>query len=93
MKSKRDDMFGMSLDQQVINLLVLRRGRWCCDKCLMLALNRPEQHVVAYVTDTLAATGAYSRIRGFCRDCHRFKLVTMANRTAEPTRQGHVTRP
>jgi hypothetical protein len=88
MKSNHDHALGTSLHQQVVNLLMLRRGRWCCDGCLALALDRPEQHAVEYVTDTLAATDAYSRIRGFCRDCHRFKLVTMANGTTGPPRSG-----
>jgi hypothetical protein len=88
MKSNRDNLFGMTLGQKVVQLLDLRRGQWCCDRCLSLALDRPEQHGVQFVTDTLAANGVYRRSRGFCGDCHRDKLVTMANRTAEPTRRG-----
>jgi len=82
-ESNRDDIFSVTLNQQVAKLLALRQGRWCCDKCLALALDRSEQHAVEYVTDALAANGGYSRRRGFCRDCHRFKLVTMATRTTD----------
>jgi hypothetical protein len=78
-ESNCNDIFSMNLDQQVVKLLAPRRGHWCCDSCLALALDRPEQHAVQYVTDTLATTGAYSRRRGRCADCHREKLVTMAN--------------
>jgi hypothetical protein len=79
MEPNHDDMIGMTLDQRVVKLLALRRGRWCCDRCLTLALDLPDRHAVRYVTDTLAATGAYSRRRGRCADCQRDKLVTMAN--------------
>ena len=88
MEPNHDDIFGMTLHQQVVNLLELHRERWCCDRCLTLALDRREQHVVEHITDTLAASEDYSRSRGFCRDCHRVKLVTMANRTTEASQPG-----
>ena len=77
--SNYDDIFRMTLDQQVVKLLALRRGQWCCDRCLTVALGRLDRHDIQYMTDILAANGAYSRSRGRCGDCQRDKLVTMAN--------------
>jgi hypothetical protein len=48
----------MTLHQQLVNLLTLRPGQWYCDRCLTLALDRRDQHAVAYVTDALAASGS-----------------------------------
>jgi hypothetical protein len=79
MKSNHGDIFGMTLNQQVVQLLALRRGQWCCDRCLSLALDRWDQHGVQFITDALAANSAYSRSHGLCADCQRDILVTMAN--------------
>jgi hypothetical protein len=79
MKGSHDDVFGMTLNQQVVRLLALRRGHWCCDRCLSLALDRPEQHGVQFITDALAANGGYSRSWRLCADCQCEKLVTMAS--------------
>jgi hypothetical protein len=79
MTSNHGDIFGMTLNQQVVQLLALRRGHWCCDRCLSLALDRPGQHGVQFITDALVANSDYSRSRGACADCQRNKLVTMAN--------------
>jgi hypothetical protein len=90
MEPKHNDHFGVPLDQKVVEWLALRRGRWCCDRCLMLALDRPEQHAVEYITDALAANGTCKRSRGRCAICGRGTLVTMAIVAAQPPRQGVV---
>jgi hypothetical protein len=69
----------MNLEQRVSQFLVQRRGHWCCDRCLALALNLPTLRSAQHITDTLATNGAYSRRRAICDDCKREKLVTMAN--------------
>jgi hypothetical protein len=79
MKSNHNDIFGMTLNHQVVQLLALRRGHWRCDRCLSLALDRPDQHGVQFITDALAANSDYSRSWSPCADCQRCKLVTMAN--------------
>ena len=79
MKASHHDVFGMSLNQQVVRLLALRRGHWCCDRCLSLAFDRPEQHGVQFITDDFAENGGYSRNWRPCDDCQREKLVTMAS--------------
>jgi hypothetical protein len=79
MGSNHGYVLGITLDQRVAKLLALRRGRWCCDSCLALALDRSEQHAVEYITDSLATNGSYRRSWDACADCQRGKLVTMAN--------------
>jgi hypothetical protein len=69
----------MNLEQRVSEFLLQRRGRWCCDGCLALALNLPMVRSAQHITDTLAASGACSRRRAICDVCNREKLVTMAN--------------
>ncbi len=90
MEPNHDGLFGMTLHQQVVNLLTLRPGQWCCDRCLTLALDRRDQHAVEYVTDALAASGSYSRSRGVCGDCRRFKVVTMASSPRGSSQRGAV---
>jgi hypothetical protein len=69
----------MHVEQTVSQFLAQRRGHWCCDGCLALALNLLTLRSAQYITDTFATNGAYSRRRAICRDCNREKLVTMAS--------------
>ena len=66
-------------EQRVSQFLVQRRGHWCCDGCLVLALNLPTLCSTQYITDTLATNRPYDRRRAIYDDCKREKLVAMAN--------------
>ena len=62
--------------QQVTVLLTERRGRWCCDFCLMNALNHSTLQSVHTATDALALQTAYDRGHDLCEECKRLTLVT-----------------